>query len=113
MGGRSLTAGVITGSLLLTNLSIEQIVGLNGAAYEIGLSVMVWETLAAVAMIITAIFFATKILKRWFNNSARVFSEKIRYNNKNINIGFVFIRLCGCFITRYFIFWVIGNKRNV
>ena len=33
LGGRSLTAGVIAGSLLLTNLSTEQIVGLNGASY--------------------------------------------------------------------------------
>ncbi|NNE76220.1 MAG: solute:sodium symporter family transporter, partial [Pricia sp.] len=33
LGGRSLTAGVIAGSLLLTNLSTEQIVGLNGSAY--------------------------------------------------------------------------------
>jgi SSS family solute:Na+ symporter len=47
LGGRSLTAGVIAGSLLLTNLSTEQIVGLNGSAYQNGLSVMVWETLAA------------------------------------------------------------------
>jgi SSS family solute:Na+ symporter len=38
-------------------------VGLNGAAYESGLSVMVWETLAAVAMIITAIFLLPKYLK--------------------------------------------------
>ena len=45
LGGRSLTAGVIAGSLLLTNLSTEQIVGLNGSAYQSGLSVMVWETL--------------------------------------------------------------------
>jgi len=50
LGGRSLTAGVIAGSLLLTNLSTEQIVGLNGASYASGLSVMVWETLAAIAM---------------------------------------------------------------
>ena len=63
LGGRSLTAGVIAGSLLLTNLSTEQIVGLNGAAYESGLSVMVWETLAAVAMIVTAIFLLPKYLK--------------------------------------------------
>ena len=34
LGGRSLTAGVIAGSLLLTNLSTEQIVGLNGASYK-------------------------------------------------------------------------------
>lgn len=63
LGGRSLTASVIAGSLLLTNLSTEQIVGLNGSAYTSGLSVMVWETLAAIAMIVTAVFLLPKYLK--------------------------------------------------
>jgi len=63
LGGRSLTAGVIAGSLLLTNLSTEQIVGLNGSAYQSGLSVMVWETLAALAMVVTAMFLLPKYLK--------------------------------------------------
>lgn len=63
LGGRSLTAGVIAGSLLLTNLSTEQIVGLNGSAYESGLSVMVWETLAAIAMVVTAMFLLPRYLK--------------------------------------------------
>ena len=63
LGGRSLTAGVIAGSLLLTNLSTEQIVGLNGASYESGLSVMVWETLAAIAMVVTAMFLLPRYLK--------------------------------------------------
>jgi SSS family solute:Na+ symporter len=63
LGGRSLTAGVIAGSLLLTNLSTEQIVGLNGSAYANGLSVMVWETLAAVAMVVTAMFLLPRYLK--------------------------------------------------
>ncbi len=63
LGGRSLTAGVIAGSLLLTNLSTEQIVGLNGSAYASGLSVMVWETLAAVAMVVTAIVLLPRYLK--------------------------------------------------
>ena len=63
LGGRSLTAGVIAGSLLLTNLSTEQIVGLNGSAYQSGLSVMVWETLAAIAMIVTAMFLLPRYLK--------------------------------------------------
>lgn len=63
LGGRSLTAGVIAGSLLLTNLSTEQIVGLNGSAYKDGLSVMAWETLAAIAMVVTAIFLLPRYLK--------------------------------------------------
>jgi len=63
LGGRSLTAGVIAGSLLLTNLSTEQIVGLNGSAYQSGLSVMVWETLAAIAMVVTAVYLLPRYLK--------------------------------------------------
>lgn len=63
LGGRSLTGIVIAGSLLLTNLSTEQIVGLNGQAYEQGILVMAWETLAAITMVIIAIFLLPRYLK--------------------------------------------------
>lgn len=63
LGGRSLTGVVIAGSLLLTNLSTEQIVGLNGAAFKEGILVMAWETLAAIAMVVTAIVLLPRYLK--------------------------------------------------
>ena len=63
LAGRSLTAGVIAGSLLLTNLSTEQIVGLNRQAYTEGILVMAWETLAAMAMVVTALFLLPRYLK--------------------------------------------------
>jgi len=63
LGGRSLGAITIAGSLLLTNLSTEQIVGLNGSAYGEGILVMVWETLAALAMVVTAIWLLPRYLK--------------------------------------------------
>ena len=63
LGGRSLTAGVIASSLLLTNLSTEQIIGLNGQAYTEGILVMCWETLAAIAMVVTALFLLPRYLK--------------------------------------------------
>ena len=63
LGGRSLTGIVIAGSLLLTNLSTEQIVGLNGQAYEQGILVMAWETIAAITMVIIAIFLLPRYLK--------------------------------------------------
>ncbi|MFK8059449.1 MAG: solute:sodium symporter family transporter [Polaribacter sp.] len=63
LGGRSLTGIVIAGSLLLTNLSTEQIVGLSGQAYEQGILVMAWETLAAITMVIIAIFLLPRYLK--------------------------------------------------
>ncbi|WP_411893453.1 solute:sodium symporter family transporter [Winogradskyella sp. A2] len=62
LAGRSLGALTIAGSLLLTNLSAEQIVGLNGSAFKEGLMVMAWETLAAIAIIFGAIFLLPKYL---------------------------------------------------
>ncbi len=40
LAGRSLKAPVIAASLMLTNLSTEQLVGLSGQAYKSGMSVM-------------------------------------------------------------------------
>lgn len=63
LGGRSLTFPIIAGSLLLTNLSTEQMVGLNGAAFAHGLSVMAWEIVAVVALVIMALFFLPRFLR--------------------------------------------------
>ncbi|MEL6809767.1 MAG: solute:sodium symporter family transporter [Bacteroidota bacterium] len=63
LGGRSLGAITIAGSLLLTNLSAEQIVGLNGQSFTEGVLVMAWETLAAIAIVVTAIFLLPKYMR--------------------------------------------------
>ncbi|MEM7518119.1 MAG: solute:sodium symporter family transporter, partial [Planctomycetota bacterium] len=63
LGGRTLTFPLIAGSLLLTNLSTEQMVGLNGAAFTDGLCVMVWEVVAVVALVFMAWFFLPRFLK--------------------------------------------------
>lgn len=64
LAGRSLGAGVIAGSLLLTNLSTEQLVGLNGLAFKDGLCVMAWEVVAAMSLVVMAIFFLPRYLAR-------------------------------------------------
>ncbi|MFH5804531.1 hypothetical protein [Alienimonas sp. DA493] len=64
LAGRSLTGGVIAGSLLLTNLSTEQLVGLNGGAFDEGVSVFAWEVIAAVSMVLMALVFLPKYLAR-------------------------------------------------
>ncbi|HAQ54680.1 MAG TPA: solute:sodium symporter family transporter, partial [Flavobacteriaceae bacterium] len=84
LGGRSLTAGVIAGSLLLTNLSTEQIVGLNGSAYESGLSVMAWETLAAIAMVVTAIFLLPRYLKGGLTTVPQFLATRFDVTTKTI-----------------------------
>ncbi|MFA9477329.1 solute:sodium symporter family transporter [Phycisphaerales bacterium AB-hyl4] len=63
LAGRSLTFPFIAGSLLLTNLSTEQMVGLNGSAFRYGLSVMAWEVVAVLALVAMALFFLPRFLK--------------------------------------------------
>jgi len=63
LGGRSLTAWVIAGSLMLTNLSTEHLVGLNADAFNHTIAVMAWETTAALAMVVTALYFLPRYLR--------------------------------------------------
>ena len=63
LAGRSLTAWVIAGSLMLTNLSTEHLIGLNGDAFNHTIAVMAWETTAALAMVLAAFYFVPKYLE--------------------------------------------------
>ncbi len=63
LAGRSLGWLVIAGSLLLTNLSTEQLVGLNGGAYANGMQVMAWEVWSSIAIVLMALIFLPRYLK--------------------------------------------------
>lgn len=63
LGGRSLTGMVIAGSLLMTNLSAEQLVGNNGQSVRVGMSPMAWEVTSAMALVILAYVLMPKYLK--------------------------------------------------
>ena len=62
LAGRGLSAVFIAGSLLLTNLSAEQLIGLNGSAYGFNLSSMAWEVTAAFATVCMAFVFLPRYL---------------------------------------------------
>lgn len=63
LGGRSLTGVIIAGSLLLTNISTEHLVGMNGSAYKNGAIIIAWEVTSALALVIAALYFAPRYLK--------------------------------------------------
>ncbi len=84
LGGRSLGAITIAGSLLLTNLSAEQIVGLNGQSFSEGVLVMAWETLAAIAMIGTAIWLLPRYMKSGITTIPEFIEKRFDENTKAI-----------------------------
>ncbi len=84
LGGRSLGAVTIAGSLLLTNLSAEQIVGLNANAFSEGLMVMAWETLAAIAIIFAAIFLLPKYLSSGITTIPEFIEARFDHHTKSL-----------------------------
>lgn len=76
LAGRSLTGLVIAGSLLLTNLSTEQLVGLNGGAFKDGLAVMCWEVIAGASLVILALFFLPRYLKSGITTVPQFLEER-------------------------------------
>ncbi|MCU0401138.1 MAG: solute:sodium symporter family transporter [Algoriphagus sp.] len=57
LGGRSLTGGVIAGSMILTNISTEHLIGMNGSAYKNGMIIIAWEVTSAIALVIATFYF--------------------------------------------------------
>ncbi|WP_153720753.1 solute:sodium symporter family transporter [Sporosarcina cascadiensis] len=76
LAGRGLTGGFIAGSLLLTNLSAEQLIGLNGQAYRSNLSNMSWEVTAAFAVVIMALMLLPRYLGGAFSTLPEFLSTR-------------------------------------
>ncbi|WP_050180111.1 solute:sodium symporter family transporter [Domibacillus robiginosus] len=62
LAGRGMGGGFIAGALILTNLSAEQMVGLNGQAYGTNMSNMAWEVTAVLAIVIMALVLLPRYL---------------------------------------------------
>lgn len=63
LAGRSLTAPVIASSIILTNLSTEQLIGQSGQAYAANMGPMAWEATSCIATILLAVVFLPRYLK--------------------------------------------------
>ncbi len=59
----SLTWWAIGASLIASNISAEQFIGMSGSGYKMGLAIAAYEWMAAVTLIIVAIFFMPVYLK--------------------------------------------------
>ena len=87
-GGRALAWPVVAGSLLLTNLSTEQLVGLNGAVFgDKALVGIAWEALAAFAMIATALVFLPRYLASGFTTTPAFLEKRFDKTTRSMVSG--------------------------
>ncbi|MEM9402244.1 MAG: solute:sodium symporter family transporter [Pseudomonadota bacterium] len=86
LAGRGLTGIFIAGSMLLTNLSAEQLIGLNGSAYGFNMSSMAWEVTAAFATICMALIFLPKYLAGAFTTLPEFLNNRFDDNVRRMSV---------------------------
>jgi len=87
-GGRALSWPIIGGSLLLTNISTEQLVGLNGDVFgDKALVGIAWEALAAFAMIATALVFLPRYLASGFTTTPAFLEKRFDKTTRSMVSG--------------------------
>lgn len=67
LGGHSLTGISIAGTIIMTNLSTEQLVGQNGQSYAASMEIMAWEVTSAIAIVMLALVFLPRYMKYGVN----------------------------------------------
>ncbi len=97
LAGRTLTGGYIAGSLMLTNLSTEQLVGLNGAAYADGICVMAWEVIAAMSLVVMGLWFLPRYLKSGIATVPQFLEERFNSTTRAIT-SVIFIVAYACIL---------------
>ena len=97
LAGRGLTGTFIAGSMILTNLSAEQLIGLNGSAYGYNLSSMAWEVTAGISTIIMALIFLPRYLAGAFSTLPEFLRDRF---DDTVRLMTVILFMVGyCFIT--------------
>lgn len=90
LAGRGLSGLVICGSLMMTNLSAEQLVGRNGQGYAAGMTAMGWEAICPIALTLMALFFLPKYLKIGITTIPEFLEE--RYDRQTrVLVSFIFL----------------------
>jgi SSS family solute:Na+ symporter len=74
----SLTWWAIGASLIASNISAEQMIGMSGSGFKMGLAIATYEWMAAITLIIVAVFFIPVYLKNKIFTMPQFLSQ--RYN---------------------------------
>src|SRR5688572_30627844 len=84
----SLTWWAIGASLIASNISAEQFIGMSGSGFKMGLAIATYEWMAALTLIIVAVFFIPVYLKNKIYTMPQFLSQ--RYNGTVAMIMAVF-----------------------
>ena len=84
----SLTWWAIGASLIASNISAEQFIGMSGSGFKMGLAISTYEWMAAATLMIVAIFFIPVYLKNKIYTMPQFLSQ--RYNGTVAMIMAVF-----------------------
>ncbi len=90
LAGRGLTGWIIAASLLLTNLSTEQMVGLNGQGYMFNMSGIGYELGASLVLIAVAFFFLPRYLKKGYATIPDFIGDRYDATTKQM-VNFLFL----------------------
>lgn len=93
LAGRSLSGIVICGSLILTNLSAEQLIGLNGNGFMSGISSMSWEVTSGFTLVLMALIFLPRYLKGGFTTIPEYLERRYDRQTRNIVTGLFLLSL--------------------
>ncbi len=88
LASKALPWWAVGGSLIASNISTEQIMGMNGSGFEIGMAIASYELMAAITLIIVAKFFLPVFIKEGISTMPQ-FLER-RYNKSVRSIMSVF-----------------------
>ncbi|MDO4269340.1 MAG: solute:sodium symporter family transporter [Eubacteriales bacterium] len=84
LAGRGLPGIVIAGSLMMTNLSAEQLVGTNGQSFAGNMSPMAFEVTSSFALIMLAFLFLPKFLKGGITTVPEFFEQRFDTTTKRL-----------------------------
>ena len=98
LAGRGLTWWAIGASIIASNISAEQFVGMSGSGYAIGLAMATYEWIAALGLLIVAKYFIPIFLEKKIFTMPQFLEERFDRRVKTVMaffwlVVFIFINL--------------------
>jgi len=115
LAGRTLTAPLIAGSLMLTNLSAINFAGMSAQSYDFNMAVMGWEVFSGLTLALVAIFLLPRYLKAGLTTIPEFLEDRFSPQIKQwVTILFLFLYVSnGLPVTLYAGSIILGQLFNV